>query len=250
MVLSGQESAVCAIFMGNSNGHERVIISVGGSLIVPNEGIATAFLTRLNDFVRNQLAQNPKRQFFLVIGGGATARHYIDAGREVVGHELTNEDLDWLGIHATRLNAHLVRTIFQDIAHPQIIEHYEVIRKAEEPVVVASGWKPGWSTDYCATLLCEDYDVRSFINLSNITQLFDRDPKEFKDAKPIDNITWADLRKIIGDDWTPGLHAPFDPIAAKKAQILGIKVAIMSGSDLGNVKNFLEDKKFVGTIVE
>ena len=137
--------------MGNKSGKERIVISVGGSLIVPNGGIATQFLMKLNSFIRNQLAQHPKRQFFLVIGGGSTARHYIDAGKEVVGHELTTEDLDWLGIHSTRLNAHLVRTIFQDIAHPQIIEHYEFIRKAEEPVVVASGWKPGWSTDRADT---------------------------------------------------------------------------------------------------
>jgi uridylate kinase len=236
--------------MGNTNGHERVIISVGGSLIVPNGGIAKGFLAKLNDFVRNQLAQNPKRQFFLVIGGGATARHYIDAGREVVGHELSSEDLDWLGIHATRMNAHLIRTIFQDIAHPHIIEHYEIIRKAEEPVVVASGWKPGWSTDYCATLLCEDYDVRSVINLSNIPQVFDRDPNKFKDAKPIERISWAEFRKLTGDEWTPGMNAPFDPIAAKKAQSLGVKVTIMSGSDFDNIKNFFENKPFMGTVVE
>lgn len=236
--------------MGNSNGHERVIISVGGSLIVPNGGIATQFLMKLNDFIRNQLAQNPKRQFFLVAGGGSTARHYIEAGREVVGHELSNDDLDWLGIHSTRLNAHLIRTIFRDIAHPHIIKHYDIIKKATEPVVVASGWKPGRSTDFCAILLCEDYDVRSVVNLSNIPQVFDADPKEFPDAKPIDKISWTDFRKITGDEWKPGMNAPFDPIAAKKAHELGVKVAIMSGSDLDNLKNYFEDKDFVGTVIE
>lgn len=245
-----KRATVRAIFMGNSNGHERIIISVGGSLIVPNGGINTQFLTKFNDFIRNQLAQNPKRQFFLVIGGGATARQYVEAGRDVVGHELTNDDLDWLGIHATRLNAHLIRTIFRDIAHQQIIEHYEVIRKAEEPVVVASGWKPGWSTDYCATLLCEDYNVTTVINLSNISQLCDKDPNQFPDAKPITHTTWAEFRKLIGEEWSPGMHAPFDPIAAKKSQELGVKVAIMSGSDLENVKNYLEGREFLGTVVE
>ena len=46
------------------------------------------------------------------------------------------------------------------------------------------------------------------------------------------------------------MNAPFDPIAAKKAQALGVRVAIMSGSDLDNVKNFLEEKDFLGTVVE
>lgn len=241
---------VCAIFMGNSNGHERIIISVGGSLIVPNGGIDTQFLMKFNDFIRNQLANNPKRQFFLVIGGGATARHYRDAGRDVVGHELTNEDLDWLGIHATRLNAHLMRTIFRDIAHPQIIEHYEVIRKADEPVVVASGWKPGWSTDFCAVMLGEDYDVKTIINLSNIKQVYTADPRTNPDATPIPRANWQEFRKLVGNDWIPGMNAPFDPIAAKKAQELAVRVAIMSGSDLENVKSFLDGKDFLGTVVE
>ena len=236
--------------MGNKHGRKRIVISVGGSLIVPYGGIANGFLIKLNEFIRTQLAQDSESQSFLVIGGGSTARQYRDAGREIVGHELTHEDLDWLGIHATRLNAHLVRTVFQDIAHPYIIKHYDIIRKVTEPVVVASGWKPGWSTDYDAILLSEDYGVDTVINLSNISKLYDKDPNKYADAKPIDKINWGDYRKIIGDEWTPGMHAPFDPIAAKKAQELGVKVIVMSGNDFENIDNYFKGKKFVGTVIE
>lgn len=236
--------------MGNRGGQKRIIISVGGSLVVPNGGIDTTFLSNLNEFIRAELAKNKKSQFFLVIGGGATARQYRDAGREVVGHDLSHEDMDWLGIHATRLNAHLIRTIFQDIAHPSIIKHYDIIRKVTEPVVVASGWKPGWSTDYDAILLCEDYSVNTVINLSNIKQLYDKDPNAHNDAKPISKISWSDFRSMMGDEWTPGMHAPFDPVAAKKAQELGVKVVVMSGGDFENIGNYLEGKEFVGTVIE
>ncbi|MEK7604958.1 MAG: UMP kinase [Patescibacteria group bacterium] len=229
---------------------EKIVISVGGSLIVPNSGVNTKFLKELNTFIRSQLAKNPNRQFFLVSGGGAIARHYRDAGREVLGHDLTRDDLDYLGIHATKLNAHLIRTVFRDIAHPYILKHYEIIRKVQEPVVVAAGWKPGWSTDYCALLVCEDYDVSQVINMSNIKQVYDKDPKQFPDAKPIDKISWADFRKIVGDDWTPGLNAPFDPIAAKKAEELGTKVVVLHGEDFANLENYFTGKKFVGTVIE
>ena len=229
---------------------DKIVMSIGGSLIVPDGGIDTKFLKELNDFIRKQLAKNKNRQFFLVVGGGTIARHYRDAGRDVIGHELTRDDLDWLGIHATKLNAHLVRTIFRDIAHPYIIKHYEIIRKATEQVVVAAGWKPGWSTDYDAVLLCEDYHVKEIINLSNISQVFDKDPKKFKDAKPIDRISWKNFKKLVGDEWIPGMNAPFDPVAAQKAQELGVKVVVMSGKDFGNIGRYFNGEKFVGTVIE
>lgn len=228
---------------------DKVIISVGGSLIVPHEGINTQFLTKLNNFIRKQLLDNPNRQFFLEVGGGATARLYRDAGQEVIGHELTRDDLDWLGIHATRLNAQLIRTVFRDIAHPYIIKKYEIIRKVTEPVVVAAGWKPGWSTDYCAMLLGEDYGVKTVLNLSNIKQVYTDDPKKNPDATPIEKISWKDFRKIVGDEWTPGLNAPFDPIAAKKAEEMGATVVVMSGDDFENIENYFEGKPFVGTTI-
>lgn len=236
--------------MGTNGYTEKVIISLGGSLVVPSTGIDTDFLSKFNTFIREKLAENKNRQFFLVVGGGATARQYRDAGQDVLGHELSPDDLDWLGIHATRLNAHLIRTIFRDIAHQYIIEHYDIIRKAQEPVVVASGWKPGWSTDFCAVLLAEDYNVPTIINLSNITQVYDKDPRKFPDANPIDTISWPDFRKLVGDEWTPGMNAPFDPIAAKKAEELAIKVAVLQGKDFPNLENFFNNEPFVGTVIE
>lgn len=229
---------------------ERVIISVSGSLIVPNGGIGIEFLCKLNEFIRNQLTQHPRRQFFLVIGGGVIARHYIDAGKEVLKHQLSGEDLDWLGIHASRLNAHLVRTIFRDIAHPVIIDDYNIIRKAPESVVVAAAWRPGWSTDYCAILLCEDYNEPTLLNLGSLKKLYDKDPKNNPHAREIDKISWPEFRKLVGDTWVPGMHAPFDPVAAKKAEDLGVKVINMSGNDFKNLEKYLKGEKFEGTVIE
>jgi len=229
---------------------EKIVMSIGGSLIVPNKGIDTKFLNNLNKFIRNQLAKNNNRQFFLVAGGGQIARHYRDAGETVLKHRLTIEDLDWLGVHATRLNAQLLRTIFRDIAHPHIIKHYEIIRKVEEPVVVAAGWKPGWSTDFDAVLLCEDYHVRQVINLSNIEKIFDKDPNKHKNALPIDKISWKNFKKLVGSKWVPGMHAPFDPVAAQKAEELGVKVTVLSGHNFSNLENYFNNKKFIGTVIE
>ena len=229
---------------------KKIVISLGGSLIIPNGGIDTQFLRDFNTFIREQLKKDPSFQFFIVVGGGATARHYRDAGRDVVGHELTVDDLDWLGIHATRLNAHLVRTIFRDLAHPYIIRRYEIIRKAIEPVIIAAGWKPGWSTDFCAAMLCEDYNVDTVINMSNIAKIYDKDPRNNPDAKPIDKITWTNFRKMVGDEWIPGMNVPFDPIASKKSEQLNLKVVFLKGDNLGNLQNYFDEKPFEGTVIE
>lgn len=217
--------------------------------MVPDGGVDVKFLSEFNRFIRKRLRENPNRQFFIVVGGGKIARQYRDAGVGVLHKELTSEDLDWLGIHATRMNAHLLRTIFRDIAHPYIIKNYEIIRKVTEPVVVGAGWKPGWSTDYDAVLLCEDYGVRTLINLSNIDQLYTKDPRKFSDAKPINRISWKDYLKIVGVKWDPGMNTPFDPVAAKKASELNVKVVILRGDNLKNLNNYFGKKKFIGTVI-
>lgn len=228
---------------------QKTVFSLGGSLIVPNGGIDVEFLKKFNQFIREKLAEDDARQFFLVAGGGTTARHYRDAGRETIGHELTHDDLDWLGIHSSRLNAHLIRTIFRDIAHPYILKHYEIIRKVNEPIVVGAGWKPGWSTDYCATLVSEDYSVDTIINLSNIKMAYDKDPKIYSDAKPIAKTTWQEFRKLVGDTWIPGMNVPFDPIASKKAEKLGLTVVILEGNNFENLDKYFRGEEFVGTVI-
>ncbi|MCL5438862.1 MAG: UMP kinase [Patescibacteria group bacterium] len=210
----------------------------------------TDFLFKFNKLIRNLLAENKNRQFFLVVGGGMTTRHYQEGARKVVEQELTNEDLDWIGVHATRLNAHLIRTIFRDLAHPYLVDDYSIIRKITEPILVGAGWKPGWSTDYDAVLMCEDYNAKKIINLTNIAKVYDKDPNKFDDAKPINKISWEELRKLVGEKWTPGMNVPFDPIASKKAQELGISVTILSGRDFDNLEKYFKGEKFVGTVIK
>ena len=125
---------------------ERVIVSVGGSLIVP-EGIDSAFLADFRARILSAVEQG--FTFYIVTGGGKTARRYIEAAHEVRG-DLTPEDLDWLGIHATRLNGHLMRTLFEEQAYKRMVKNPSRDIESDEPIIVGAGWRPGFSTDYCA----------------------------------------------------------------------------------------------------
>jgi uridylate kinase len=224
------------------------IISLGGSLIIPNGGIDIEFLGEFANFLRKKIASGWR--FFIVVGGGSTARHYIEAAKNISG-EITEWDLDWLGIHTTRLNAHLVRTIFRDIAHPRVIANYEKkIEDLKEPLVVASGWKPGCSTDYDAVYLANMYGAKEIYNLSNISMVYDKDPRQHPDAKPLKKLTWEEMEKLVGTVWRSGMNVPFDPIASKYARENHFRVKILNGKDLENFEDALEGREFIGTVIE
>lgn len=228
---------------------ETFILKLGGSLIYPNGGLDTDYIKKFYEFVRQQVAEN-NRRFFIIIGGGLLSRHYRDAGAKITGHELTSDDLDWLGIHATRLNAHLFRTIFRDLAHPVIIDHYDHILKPQEPIIIASGWKPGWSTDYDSVILAEDYNVGKIIKISNVSHIFDKDPNKYPDARAYEKISWEEYRRMFEEKWVPGTHSPFDPVAAKMAANLKLKIYYVDGKDFINVEKAIKGDKFEGTIIE
>lgn len=224
---------------------ETIVMSVGGSLIVPDQ-IDTHFLSSLKELIEVQTSTYGRR-FIIITGGGKIARRYADAAKQV--SELDNEDLDWLGIHATRLNGHLLRTIFKDIAYPVMITNPDDILDipSSAQLIVASGYRPGASTDLRAIQIAHRVHAKKVINLSNIEYVYTADPKTNPDATKIEDITWEEFRKLIPEKWDPGLSSPFDPIAAKEAQEKDIEVACISGENLDSLRNYLDGEIFVGT---
>lgn len=224
---------------------EYIVVSVGGSLIVP-DAIDTAFLQNFRTFVLDKVREG--FSFFIITGGGRTARHYQEAAEEVRGG-LDAEDVDWLGIHVTRLNAHLMRSLFLEEAQSRIVKNptRKILHKA--PVIIGAGWKPGWSTDYCAVMAAKRLGAKKLVNLTNIDHVYDADPRSNPDARAVEKIDWATFRTLIPDHWDPGLSSPFDPVAAREAQSLGIEVAIINGTNLSAFGDYLADKPFTGTVI-
>jgi uridylate kinase len=214
-------------------------------LIVPDQ-IDTAFLTQFRERIVEKIGQG--FTFYIITGGGKTARNYRDAGALVRG-DLSREDLDWLGIHSTRLNAHLLRTIFREHAYRRVMKNPTRSVEADEPVIVGAGWKPGWSTDYCAIVAAKTLGAKRVVNLSNIDYVYTADPRKNPDAKKIEKIGWAEFRKLIPAEWDPGLSSPFDPVAAREAEESGIEVAIMNGAHLDRLSDYLDEKPFTGTVI-
>ena len=223
---------------------ETVIISVGGSMIVP-DGIDTQFLTTLREHLTKETEQGSR--FVLISGGGKTSRRYAEA-LKAVRNDISNDDLDWLGIHATRLNGHLLRAVFFDVADPVMYTNPETVpSRPEFPITIAAGFRPGASTDYVAVSIAKHIGATRMVNLSNIDYAYTADPRIDPTATPNEKIDWPAFRKLIPDAWDPGLSSPFDPVAAKEAQSIGLEVAIIHGKQSTELKKYLAGDDFKGT---
>ncbi len=222
---------------------KTIVMALGGSIVYPSE-INSRFIRDFKRFVERFVKKGYK--FVIVVGGGSICRVYQKAAAEVA--PLTDEDKDWLGIHVTRLNAHLIRTIFRDIANPVVIDTRGKIKKLNHAVTVGSGWHPGSSTDHVATALASDFKIPEVVIIGKPDHVYDKDPNKFKGAKPLPQLSWKAYRKLIPSEWTPGFHSPVDPLAARFGQKEGIDAIIVNG-DLKNLQALLEGKEFRGTVI-
>jgi uridylate kinase len=223
------------------------VISLGGSIVAP-EGVDENFLRDFISLVRSFLAEDEKRRLILVVGGGGPARIWQRAYRELCGG---GDDLaaDWIGIMATRLNAQLIKALMGEWCTQEVVTDPTQVEPFTGRVLTAAGWKPGFSSDYDAVLLAERFRADRVINLSNIEQVYTEDPKKNPQAKPIDRISWADFRALVGDTWVPGKNVPFDPVASRHAAKIGIQVICAAGRNMENLKKILAGEPFLGTII-
>lgn len=231
------------------------VIALGGSLVAPHgaeQGIVNSkFLKRFRVFLLKELGR--KRRFCLVIGGGKITRLYQKAASRVVS--VPGEDLDWIGVHATRLNAHLIRTIFYKEAYPVIVDHdptqkeADALRSQGRNLVIASGWRPGWSTDYVAVRLAEKLHGKEVIIAGDTQFVCEKDPRKFPSAKPVKHMSWSAYQRIIPKKWSPGLSLPVDPVATRLAKKIGLVAKILKGSNLESFAKAIEGKPFTGTLI-
>ncbi|MDR2602823.1 MAG: UMP kinase [Spirochaetaceae bacterium] len=228
------------------------ILSLGGSIIAPN-AVDCEYIAQFKTLIDETLAADKEARFVLVVGGGSTARRYQDAYKNAAclnsAVTFSPKEADWIGVMATRLNAQLIRAVFADAAAEPVVTDPTADFVWESRVLVAAGWKPGFSSDNDAVLLAKRFKASRVINLSNIEKVYTADPKKDPTAHPINSISWKDFRKLIGEEWTPGKNVPFDPVASKNAEESGVQVICAAGRDLANLRNLFQGKPFIGTTI-
>jgi len=237
------------------------IIKIGGSIINPDGRYDLAAIRELISLVQN------KEKYIFVVGGGKLCRKIQEAVRPLLMNAL--EDVatanDTLGIAVTQINArHVLQQFKKKLGkevHPEILLDPTWKIQSKARIFFIGGWKPGHSTDKDMMMLAQTYQAARVIKVSNFEMVKDVHPLELNGlpeteklkrlvrAAELPQLTWKQLKDLVGTTWMPGLNTPFDPRAVELGYTLRKKVALYIGKkeELGKM---LQGQKFRGTVVQ
>ena len=226
---------------------EIKVISLGGSLIIPDQ----INLELIEEFKEVLLKNKDKYKFVIVCGGGKTARNYID-GLDKASLFKKEYFQSQLGISATRLNARFLTYFFKKDANYGIPHSMIDVKNSllKNDIVFCGALRQGKreTSDSTAARLARFLET-DFINITNVTGLYDVDPNKYKDAEFIREISYLEFyNKAKKIKYHPGQHFVLDQDAAKMIMKYKIPTSII-GPDMKNLERLLNKEHFVGTVI-
>ncbi len=225
-----------------------VVISLGGSLIIPYN-INVKFL---EEFKNTLIKNSRKHRFVVVCGGGSVARYYINGLENQ--HLLRKRYLQTsLGIRVTNLNARFMINFFTLHANKTVPKDMKDVRDyLKKYKIVFCGalrYERDQTSDSTSARLAHFFHC-DFINLTDVNGVYTENPKKYKKAKFISDISQKEFLKMANKiKFKPGQHFVLDQTAAKIIKKYKIRTFII-GPDMKNFDNLLNGKHFVGTIIE
>lgn len=223
----------------------RLAINTGGSIVAP-EQLDVPFLKALASTLG---AAAEQRDLLVVVGGGRTARRYIEACRGLGADEAY---LDWVGIEATRMNARLLAAALGQMAYHGVPAtlHDALDAARDFPVVVMGGTHPGHTTDAVCAMLAELSRAEEMLVLTNVDGVYTADPRKDPSAQRMAEVTTTQLMEIVGSGSSvAGSAAVVDPLAARIIHRARIPTKVLDGRDLEQVRLALAGEPFDGTMV-
>jgi uridylate kinase len=222
----------------------KIVFSIGGSILAPaavDQEYVMACATMLKEL-------STKHHLAVVVGGGKPAREKIAQARK---EGASWAQCDHIGIMATRENARYLVSALGREANRTIPESiYEAASVFGKRIIVMGGTEPGHSTDAVAALLADWVKADLFINASNVDFVYDKNPKNNPDAKPLTEIRVDDLIKLLdAEGFNAGEYPLLDMTSLKVIKRASIKTMVLDGKDLDNMKAAAEGRPFKGTTV-
>jgi uridylate kinase len=223
---------------------KKIVLSLGGSVIVP-EDFDIKFLKKFKKVIQ-KLSKNNK--VAIVTGGGSIARKYIEA---LKSEGIRDHILSLSGIAVTRLNARFLTYFFGKECNKGI-PHYlkdvkNLLRRHNIVVCGALRYEPEQTSDGTAAEIARYIDADVFVNITNVGGLYTKDPRKYKNAKLVRQISFDEFyKKAKKIGFKPGQHFVLDLNAAKIIREEKIKTFII-GRNLGNLLRCVNGKRFKGT---
>ncbi|MDH7509114.1 MAG: UMP kinase [Methanomassiliicoccales archaeon] len=224
---------------------ERVVVSMGGSVLVPGDNDAV-FITKFLDLIK-ELSKDYR--LCIVCGGGKIARYYITTGKEM---GLRKDELDELGIMVTRLNARLLQLVLHDVAAPRIPETIEEAARlmSNYNVVIMGGTVPGHTTDAVSALVAKEVSANRIVNATSVDAAYSADPKKVASAKRYAKLSFEELLILVDKGGhEAGSSDVFDKLGAQIAMEARIPIYIVNGRNLEELENAVRGRLIKGTIV-
>lgn len=222
---------------------QTIVISIGGSVLFP-EDIDKHFFEKLTILLKKL---SKKYKIYLIIGGGKTARKYINLGRKLGLNEIK---LDEIGIKVTRINAEILTNLFHN-SNQKIPFTTDEAKKMTEEIIIMGGTVPGHSTDMVGAELAQKTHASKFIIATNVNGVYNKDPNEFTDAQKYNEITIDELIKKYGIKWeNAGKNMVIDGPALEIIKQGKISTFVLNGKNLVELEKAITNQKFNGTIIK
>ncbi|HYB78488.1 MAG TPA: UMP kinase [Thermoplasmata archaeon] len=210
-----------------------VVVSIGGSVLLTGEG-DVEYLGNLASLLRRLGRERP---LVVTVGGGRTARDYIQVGRAL---GLTEVELDEVGIEVTRLHARLLAARLgpPTPAQPPTTVAAVVEQLRHGSPIILGGTEPGHTTDGVAALLAVRLRAARVVNATNVDGIYDRDPRADPNARRIEHLTWPEFRAMVhaGASGEAGQNFLFDRLGVDALARAKIPLWVVPGRDLSNLE--------------
>lgn len=181
---------------------------------------------------------NQNHEVSVCIGGGQLVNKYSES---IEDFDLSNEKRERCFIDLMKANVRFMSYLLDKKPKFDLADY-------QEGEVIVSGTKPGRSTDANAAELARKMGADLLIKLTDVSGIYDRNPKKFEDAEKIDNINFNDLDRIKNNN-KPTDYGILDPLAVKIIEENKIKTVIIDGKEKENLNKVINGKK-IGTWIE
>jgi uridylate kinase len=179
-----------------------------------------------------------------VTGGGGLSRSVESRVAEHIGSQKYVHDI---AMSLTQTNATILASYIEDdsvYVPKKLGDAYEYLMDEDGGNMISGGLKIGWSTDMDTAVFADVLGADRAYKISNIEYVYDKDPKEFFDAKPIKDLKWEEFFSLFeitqGEQHVPNKSMPLDVGCVQYCARKGISFMISGGRTLDEIESIEE----------